>query len=241
MSRARSPRSPARWVIGWACALLLCSCALLKTPETVPVSEPMASDYELAIGLLQRDDDVVAAERLLRQSASSCQNGEEGRRSLLLLSSLWLDRHPLAHPDSAALLAARVIGLADADIFERTVARNVYLLALDLGADPALRPSRTAAPNTIALSFSNCDVQVLSPIVALPALGREPLTSTVHRLRVERDSLTQQVAATGERTRTLQSRIQELEGELGQKQAELDRLRRLLGGRDTTNVSPRRR
>ena len=36
MKRARSPRWPARWPIGCACALLLCSCALLKKPDTVP-------------------------------------------------------------------------------------------------------------------------------------------------------------------------------------------------------------
>jgi hypothetical protein len=241
MGGARPPLLPARRAVGWACALLLCSCSLLQKPESVPAPEPMPTDYELALGLLERDADVVAAERLLRQSASSCQNGEQGRRALLLLSSLWLDQHPLAHPDSAAVLAARVIGLPDADIFERTVARNVYLLALDLGADPALRPSRTAAPNTLALSFSDCEAPALQPIVALPELGREPLMSTVRRLRVERDSLTQHASAAAERTRTLEGRIQELDGELGRKQAELDRLRRLLGGRDTTNVSPRRR
>jgi hypothetical protein len=195
-------------------------------------------DYEVALTTLQRGD-VVGAERLLRQVASFCASGEDGRKSLLLLSTIWLDRHPQAKPDSAAVLAARVLGLPDADLLERSVARSIYLLALELGADPKLRPARVSGPRYLALSFSSCE-QPLPPLTAqLPELGREPLSATVRRLETERDSLAQQARATVERSGALDARIQELESQLRASHAELERLRRLLGGRDTTSVRPR--
>jgi TolA-binding protein len=239
----KSPRAAgtlARAVLAATFALLLASCFWRSAPEPpLPaVVAPPPRDYDVALGMLQRGD-VLGAERLFRQVASSCPNGEEGRKALLFLSSLWLDRHPQATPDSAAVLAARVLSLPDADLLERSMARSIYLLALELGGDPALRPARSSSPRSLALAFSNCEQPTPPFTTLLPELGREPLSTTVRRLEAERDSLAQKAKATVERSGALEARIQELESQLRASHAELERLRRLLGGRDTTTTRSR--
>jgi hypothetical protein len=183
----------------------------------------------------------MGAERLFRQIASSCENGEDGKRSLLFMSFLWLDQHPRARPDSAALFAARYLTLPDTDLLERSLARSIYLVALEMGADPTLRPSRTQAPGEPAPRFSSCGEPLPPVMIPLPELDHEPLAVTARRLEAERDSLARRVAALEQGSGALQGRVQELESELRAAQAEIERIRRLLGGRDTTTVRPRRR
>jgi hypothetical protein len=224
---------------GCAAAALFAACGWFATtvPPEVPASPSLPSDYEHALTLLEQNN-VIGAERVLRQVASSCENGDEGRRALLLLSSLWLDRHPRADPDSAALLAGRFLTLPEADVVELAMARAVYLLALELGADETLRPSRIDNPNALAVRFSNCDQGEPPVVVSLPELGRESLSATVRRLQAERDSLKQTATALGDGSRALEQRVQELQAELRNAQSEIERMRRLLGGRDTTTVRP---
>jgi hypothetical protein len=238
--RAAAP--PARVVIASGSAVLFTACAWLSTavPPEVPSVAELPSDYEHAIELLEQNN-VIGAERVMRQVASSCENGVEGRRALLFLSSVWLDRHPLAHPDSAAVLAARYLALPDADPLERSLAQTIYVQALELGADPDLRPARIESPRALAVAFSNCDEPVPAIVVSLPELGREPLAARIRRLGAQRDSIVQSAATLAVGTQALEKRIQELEAELRTAQAEIERMRRLLGGRDTTTVRPRRR
>jgi hypothetical protein len=239
MTPGRATAKLARALALAACALLVVSC-FWQTPPEPPapvVVAPPPREYDVALTTLQRGD-VVGAERMLRQVASFCASGEEGRKALLLLSSLWLDRHPQATPDSAAVLSARVMGLPDADLLERSMARAIYLLALELGADPNLRPVRSSGPRFLALSFSNCEQPLPQFVATLPTLGREPLSATVRRLQIERDSLAQQANTAVEKSGALDARIQELESQLRASHAELERLRRLLGGRDTTTTRP---
>jgi hypothetical protein len=244
MSLRRGGASPARLVIGWGAALFVSACAWfgsnVTVPSVLPVEEDPPTDYERALELLQRQD-VIAAELLLRQIASSCESGEDGKRALLFMSFMWLDQHPRARPDSAALLAARFLSLPDTDLLERSLARSIYLVALEMGADPTLRPARIEAPSALAPRFSNCDEPVPPVMVPLPELDREPLAVTVKRLEAERDSLARRVASLEQSAGAQQNRVQELETELKAAQAEIERIRRLLGGRDTTTVRPRRR
>jgi hypothetical protein len=238
---ARAGGLPARAAFGAALLMLSSACAWFRAPEPPPppVAAYTPSEYEVALAVL-RLGNVADAESLLRQVASSCESGQEGRSSLLLLSSLWLDGLPQATPDSAAVLAARVLALPDAGPLELSVARNIYLFALELGADAKLRPARFAGPRDLAVRFSDCDqpTPAVDP-APLPQLGREPLTATVRRLEAQRDSLAHHADRSGERAVELAGRIQELEGQLRGAQAEIERIRRLLGGRDTTTVRPR--
>jgi hypothetical protein len=157
----------------------------------------------------------------------------------VLLSTLWLDpRHALAHPDSGAVLAARVLYLPDADPAERFLARSLYRTALELGADPYLRPALVDAPGAPALSFADCGAPVPRTPAPLPILGRESLTATVARLEKERDALTARVSELSEGQRALEERVQALQAELRTAETELQRIRRLLSGPDTTGSGP---
>ena len=237
---------PLRVLLSLAAAVFVAACGWFRNVDPAPSVEQLQqeselpSDFQGALQLLQRQD-VIAAERVFRQIASSCESGEEGRRSLLLMSALWLDQHPRAHPDSAAILAARFLSLPDADLLERTMARTIYLLALDMGADPDLRPARVEGPDALALTFEDCDQPRAPLIVALPTLDREPLIRLVQRLEAERDSVSRRANGAEQGSAALQKRVQELEAELQSARAEIERIRRLLGGRDTTTVRPRRR
>lgn len=180
------------------------------------------------------------AERLLRQLASRCENGEEGRRSMLLLTSLLLDpRNPSAIPDSAALMASRYLGLPDAAPLGRPLAEALYVLALELGADPGLRPGPHAGVGALATRFSDCGASPGSegPLL-LPTLEREPLARRLVALRHERDSL---AAREPPEDGQLRARNRVLEGRVAELEAELERIRGILRGRDTTSLEPRRR
>ena len=69
------------------------------------------SPYTIGV-LRMTDGEFSDADRAFRESASRCESGWEGRRALLFLSLLSLDpRNPHADPDSAAIMAARVLSL----------------------------------------------------------------------------------------------------------------------------------
>jgi hypothetical protein len=236
-------RRAARTAVGWGAAALVSACAWFGSNTAVPSlaqedHQAAPTDYEGALELLQRQD-VIAAERAFRRIASSCANGADGRRSLLLMSVIWLEQHPRARPDSAALFAARYLALPDSDLLERSMARSIYLLALDLGADPSLARAGTGVSD-LAPRFSGCNDPVPPP-APLPELGREPLAASVRRLEIQRDSLARRGASLEQNAATLERRVQELDAELKAAQAEIERIRRLLGGRDTTTVRPPRR
>jgi len=226
-----------RAAVGPAAALLVSACAWLG--QTLGSSGGgVSSQYERALALLE-DESFVAAEVMLRRMATSCDNGYEGRRSLLLLAAVWLDpRNRAANADSAAVLAARYLGLPDTDPIERIAAEGLYVLALDLGADPQLRPARVNASHLLALRFSNCEAPLPETVVSLPELGRESMTARLRSLERQRDSLAARASTLAEGSRTMERRVQELTTELQNAQAEIQRIRRLLGGRDTTSSEP---
>ena len=102
------------------------------------------------------DGDFAGAEQAFRDAASRCESGSDGRRALLFLSFLALDpRNPTAHPDSAALMAARFLNLPGNTREETLEAEALYITALDYGADPELRID-PANPG-FAVRFGDCD------------------------------------------------------------------------------------
>jgi hypothetical protein len=226
-----------------ACALLTSGCAALGLAREGPED----GDQRLAMAAaLVEAGSYDRAERLLRLLASRCENGEDGRTGLLLLTSLLLDpRNPGAAPDSAALMAARFLKLPEAPPPERPVAESLYVLALELGADPGLRPDAQADRGIVADRFSRCDEPLpTDQPLALPVLEHEPLARALVRLRQQRDSLAAALPAgveAGTGGDGLRARNRVLEGRVAELEAELERIQRLLGGRDTTSLEPRPR
>ncbi|MCK5651804.1 MAG: hypothetical protein KAJ42_10520, partial [Gemmatimonadetes bacterium] len=114
---------------------------------------PSVFDAGLA---LMADGDFAGAEMDFRDAATRCESGSDGRRALLFLSFLALDpRNPTAHPDSAALMAARFLNLPGKNREETLEAEALYITALDHGADPELRID--PADPGFAVRFGACD------------------------------------------------------------------------------------
>jgi hypothetical protein len=215
-----------------ASVLLFPACRLGTGASVEPVPIPAVNELERGTVLLASGA-FGSAETVLRQIASSCESGADGRRAILLLAALRLDpRNPAAHPDSAAAYATSYLALSDHEPSERPLAESLYLMALDRGAVPGPRP---AVPGGVATRFSDCDAPeppVLAPL-ALPTLGREPMVTIEARLRAQRDTLATRAAQLGDRNEALEQRVRELE-------AELQRIRRLLGGPPGPPTSPER-
>lgn len=229
---------PRRPVSGWLVPVLLCStlvggCSFLGLGGSREATPPEDNRLEIAAALLEAEA-YARAEGVLRVLASSCENGPRGRQSLLLLAALQLDpRNPAASPDSAAVMAARYLALPDAVASARPLAENLYVLALELGADPGLRPAPEGILGGLSTRFTDCNAPPGEPTgpLVLPVLPREPLAHTVARLRLERGALRDSLG-------TLRGRNQALETQVAELNAELQRIRRLLRGGVDTMSSP---
>jgi hypothetical protein len=161
---------------------------------------------------------------MLRDVASLCTSGPDGRRAILLLSALRLDpRNPDVRPDSAALHAMRYLALPDAEPADRPLATALYLMAVDQGANASLRPVASDAPGSISDRFSSCDLPA-EPVafVPPPLLMREPRAVEEARIRAQRDSLSRRTIQLEENAEAMRQRLLEME-------TELQRIRRLLG------------
>jgi hypothetical protein len=217
-------------------ALLLSACVKLgANPEP---AGPTA--FSRAVALLDQGS-FSAADDALREVASTCESGADGKRALVLLAAMYLDpRNQQAHADSAAMLAARYLFLPDPDSSDRLVAESLYALALDLGADPELRPALLSGPGMLAPRFSHCtegDLLVES-VPALPTPVRESRAAAFHALLLKRDSLEAHMARSDGDKQALQTELDATKAELQRVQAELNRVRRLLGAPDTTRSRP---
>ena len=226
MSRALPPRA-----LAVALTIGLAGCGGAGDGDGSP--EPRAP-FVRATTLLEAGR-YEAASVALREVASRCESGDRGRHALLLLAALDLDpRNEAAEPDSAALMAARYLSLPDLPVEEKPLGRTLYVLALDRGGDPGLRPSPTPDPAGLAARFANCDEPAPERVVSLPVLPDGPQESSLLELADERDSAVGRAAALSAENEALRARVAELE-------AELERIRRILQARpDTTDTLPPR-
>jgi len=185
-----------------------------------PGSEP----YDKGV-LRLSEGDFSAADSAFRETASRCESGGRGRKALLFLALLHLDpRNGGAVPDTAALMAGRVLELPDASPEDRIQAEALYVSALDRGADPDLRPDRSAPG--LAPRFEWC-AEAGPPLPDREVTYPDAKGARAFRgLREQRDSLAGQ-------NRKLTRTITEL-------QAELERIRKLLRLPDTSTVRPPR-
>jgi hypothetical protein len=168
--------------------------------------------------------------------ASRCESGDRGRSALLLLSTVALDvRNPWADPDRAAHLAAAYLKLPDAPPAELSVARTLYLLALDRGAAPVgSDPDPTVedgsggegdpAARSPASRFSNCSGGgVVERIRPLPTHPGTRTSDRLNAVAAQRDSLRL-------RADSLAAVLEATRAELQKLEAELERIRELLKG-----------
>jgi hypothetical protein len=98
-------------------------------------SSDAAQRARRAAEALERDD-FTAARDDLALLAFQCEPGVHGRRALLLLAATALDpANPTFSPREAARASAAYILSPDADQDQLPIARSLYRLAVDLGAN----------------------------------------------------------------------------------------------------------
>jgi hypothetical protein len=210
--------------------LLIAGCSYME-----PVREPAVPSV-FDMGLVQMaDGDFAAAELAFRDAASRCESGHKGRRALLFLSFLALDpRNPTAHPDSAALMAARFLNLPGKIREETLEAEALYVTALDYGADPELQID-PVNPG-LAVRFGNCD-QPFPPREDRPLPVLDGSTSgRLKSLDEERGTLTQANQQLRYTVRQLRHASDSLQAQVDTLNAELERIRKLIRLPDTVLV-----
>ena len=127
-------KTPCRVILLLVAALPACS--LAGSPEPPAEETARRRSFETGVRALERGDHDEAMSALA-PVAAICPMDVTGRRALLLLAAAELDpRNGDGRPDAAAELAAFQLGrLPDGDA-DRTLAAELYLLALDRGATP---------------------------------------------------------------------------------------------------------
>lgn len=181
---------------------------------------PGSAPYDAGV-LRLSEGHFPAADSAFRETASRCESGSRGRKALLFLALLHQDpRNPDAAPDTAALMAGRVLELPGASPEERAQAEALYVSALERGGDPQLRPD-PSAPG-LAHRFEWCDDSAPLRAEAEVVFPDPPRSVAVKGLRAERDALAGQ-------NKDLSRTVAEL-------QAELERIRKLLKLPDTSTV-----
>lgn len=214
-------------------AASVCGCSLATITGDPTGSGPRLRRATAAL----EAGDFGAAERDLRWVAARCESGEHGRRALLLLAAAQLDTgNPYGSAQAAADMAARYLRLPDAPPEDLPLARALYRLALDLGAEPVgIGRARTGLDDwgPLADRFEQCDGP--APRYVWRSLPDPPAGSTTaahlaaleEELAVRTDSL----AALEQRVTVLSGRASELTAAVERitaLEAEIARIRELL-------------
>lgn len=114
-------------------ALPACSLAGTGSP-TGDTGRARALEYGLAA---LDDGDYAGAAEQFAPVAAICPTDELGSRALLLLAASELDgRNADGRPDAAAELAAFHLARSEREDWSGALAEELYMIALDLGADP---------------------------------------------------------------------------------------------------------
>jgi len=171
-----------------------------------------ASDLLERSRVEQEAGEFARADSTLLRVWDTCGESPAGARALLLLAGLRLDpRNDAASPETAAHAAASYLALAGTPAWSRPLARQLYLLALELGAPPidaplvadpgpAVLPDSTEVA-TDSVPTARADGHPASAVLppracgvrestggrlaggALPELGDESMASRVTRLQ----------------------------------------------------------
>lgn len=200
--------------------------------------DPTGSNQRLdrATVALERGD-FGSAERELRWLAARCETGAHGRNALLLLAAAQLDTgNPYASPRTAADLAARYLRLPDARAEDLAVARALYRLAVDLGAEAEDGPGPGSGLDgwePLADRFVACDAGD-SRSVRRPLPEPPSGSTTAARIRALEEEVidrTDSLAAMEQRLTSLRTRMGDLDAAVERitaLEAEIERIRELL-------------
>lgn len=132
----------------------------LPSPDLVRSGEAVPTQLLSPAGLLARGawgvrhGYITYADSTLQRVWSVCGDAPAGRRALLLLAAARLDPDAgVDDPEVAARAAARYLALPGADGWTRALARQLYLISLELGATPVrpgeLRSGDVRAPAAV--------------------------------------------------------------------------------------------
>jgi len=212
--------------------LAFAACSRMQgSPAPPPPADPDQERFQVALlaaghGAL----DEAAAE--LRHLASRCESGPWGQEALLLLAALELSPgNPEGSPDAAAAILARYYQLSTVPARSLALAETMYLLALDLGADPVGDPfAPSEATSEIAYRFDNCQGST-EPLAIrlLPELpGPSPARASFRGAASQRDSLALVADSLAHVADSLTQLADSLTHEMTTMEAELRRIRRLL-------------
>ena len=204
-----------------ACALIALGCASTapEPPGALPSPAPPAIVSNALTGVAMGQNGLTAP-ALLRAAGASletagfpradsillgvwrgCGDTPAGRRALLLLAGTRLDpRNGTADPDEAAWAAARYLSLRGSRDWSQPLARQLYLFALELGAEtvPAGALERAPTPGVHppagdpgppqVPSLASCDATgsaggSTEQGLPLPHLASRPVTRQLAELR----------------------------------------------------------
>lgn len=213
--------------------LPLLACASFMS-RVVPRSEP-DTRFGTAVAALDRSD-FAAATADLSWLVSRCEAGSRGRTALLLFASSELDlRNPHGSPAAAARLAAAYIRLPWIDEREVSIARTLYLMALDRGGAADSAAAEASLP-PLASRFDHCDGGGVPEWSLEPP--EHPGVTTAERLdRLAR--LEAELALSADSLADVQARNAAQATRIRELEAEIERVRRLLrGGGGTLPMRP---
>jgi hypothetical protein len=209
----------------FATLMIPSGCASFRAIPEEPPSE-VAPDPEATLrsAVLALDEgNYPAARRTLRRLALDCapSSPQVRDRAALLLASVELDvRNPSGRPNEAATIVARMLARSAPGDTDGALARLLYVIALDHGAEPVDPHSETALPGY------GCPVDP-DHVWPDPAPLPEPvLPTSAARMAALEDSLavrTDSLRALHESLAISRARSEALE-------AEIERIRQLLRG-----------
>lgn len=237
-------------IIAGAVVLTLAGCASLWRGDEPDGPGPRERLTEAAV-LLERGD-FRSAYPLLSWVYTRCPTARPGREALLLMAGADLDpRNDARRLDVGASLAAQYLALPGAPEEGRPLAQTLYLLGLELGAEPPTQvpvaavdsvlaeecppPGPAAAPgmSTRGVTAGTPPADVAGTPVAdaagvrtvdatwLPQLPGATVPQRLAAVRAQRDSASAQMAALMEQVKQLQERV-------ASQQKEIERIRRTL-------------
>ena len=202
-------------------------------PEPDPDPSRFHLAFHLAVGAAEQGDFQAASEQL-RELASRCETGPWGREAVLMLGSLELSpENPERSPHRAAALLGRYLQAPGAPVESVVLAEALYLLALEVGADPLDDPlAPSPATEGLASAWENC-LSPEKPVLIRSLLehpGPTTLAETLQTGMVRQEALENRADSLSALVEVLRARNASLE-------AELERIRRLLLP-DTVQATP---
>lgn len=195
-------RSSIRIVLLLSASIGLGACAQLRGIERERVDPEQ--ELRTALAEWRRGEHSAASDRLQRIHTGYRDRGI-GRSALLARAAVALDpRDADRDLDRGARLAAEYLRLEDGSPATEPIAGVLYLLALELGAEPVPAPD------------------------SLPTLAQPSLAEVIEALTAERDSARAQLAATQQQLAERERQLSAVQKQLAERDRELERIRKTL-------------